>query len=331
MKKICIVGGSGFIGTSLCRRVEHSSQQFVIIDRVVSDSFPSHTLQADVRNHDSLLGVVPEFSILINLAAEHRDDVRPIDLYYDVNVTGARNVCSVARLKNINTIIFTSTVAVYGLTPTATTEFGQISPFNDYGRSKFEAEKIYKIWQAEVPDKRTLVIVRPTVVFGEKNRGNVYNLLDHIASGKFVMVGDGLNKKSMAYVENVSSFLQFSTTSFKPGLHIYNYIDKPDYNMNSLVIMVNRILGKKDKVGFRIPYVLGFFIGKLFDLLSALFRKKLVISSVRVKKFCSNSVYESSISQTAFVPQVQLAVALERTIRYEFIESHENDRVFYTE
>lgn len=43
-------------------------------------------------------------------------------------------------------------------------------------------------------------VVRPTVIFGERNRGNVYNLLHHISQGKFLMVDDGNNKKSMAYV-----------------------------------------------------------------------------------------------------------------------------------
>ena len=58
--------------------------------------------------------------------------------------------------------------------------------------------------------KRTLVIVRPTVVFGEYNRGNVYNLLKQIASRKFIIIGDGNNIKSMAYVQNVYDFLLFS-------------------------------------------------------------------------------------------------------------------------
>lgn len=40
-------------------------------------------------------------------------------------------------------------------------------------------------------------IIRPTEIFGERNRGNVYNLLKQIAGGKFLMVGKGDNVKSM--------------------------------------------------------------------------------------------------------------------------------------
>ena len=98
-------------------------------------------------------------------------------LYDEVNVEGARNICAIAREKGIKTIVFTSTVAVYGFAPIGTNECGEIAPFNDYGRTKYEAEQVFKAWQAENPEKRTLIIIRPTVVFGEQNRGNVYNLL----------------------------------------------------------------------------------------------------------------------------------------------------------
>ena len=329
---INVVGGSGFIGTRLCYRLSHiGGSNFSIVDKAPSNSFPNKVKIADVCQLDVLRAMIADGSVIVNLAAEHRDDVRPLSLYDQVNVGGAKNVCTVAREKNVKTIVFTSSVAVYGFAPINTVESGVIAPFNDYGRTKYEAEQVYKAWQTEAPDVRTLVIVRPTVVFGEQNRGNVYNLLRQIASGKFVMVGDGLNRKSMAYVENVAAFLQFATTAFKPGVHIYNYIDKPDSSMNSLVGMVNRMLGKQEQIGLRLPFAVGYAIGKCFDALVTITGKKFAISSIRVKKFCSNSVFETSISKTGFVPPVPLAEALERTVRYEFIESHEGNGVFYTE
>jgi len=186
---INIVGGSGFIGTRLSILLKRDEVEFKIVDKVISEAFPSQTVLADVRSAEALESAVSENSILINLAAEHRDDVRPISLYDEVNVQGARNLCEVARQKGINKIIFTSTVAVYGFAPLGTDETGAISPFNEYGRSKYAAELIFKEWQQEDTSNRTLVIVRPTVAFGEQNRGNVYNLLRQIASGRFVMAG----------------------------------------------------------------------------------------------------------------------------------------------
>ena len=310
-------------------RLSQSEQAFQIVDKAPSSFFPKRVLSADVRKPLSLI-FSSKPSALVNLAAEHRDDVQPLSLYDQVNVGGARNVCDLARFNGVNKIIFTSSVAVYGFAPLGTNESGAIAPFNDYGRTKWEAEQVYKQWQSEDPEKRTLVIIRPTVVFGERNRGNVFNLLRQIASGKFVMVGDGLNRKSMAYVENVAAFLEYSL-DFKSGVHIYNYIDKPDFTMNTLVAHVNKLLGRSAEIKFRLPFSLGLLIGSCFDLVAKIAGKKFPISAIRVKKFCANSVYESAIESTGFIPPVPLMDAIEKTVRFEFIEDHKNEQVFYSE
>lgn len=331
MLKVNVIGGSGFIGSRLVRRLTFVEQFDVqIIDKEPSIAFPALVKLSDVRSVNQLQQSISEGSVIVNLAAAHRDDVRPLSLYDEVNVGGAINICKVAREKNVNTIVFTSSVAVYGFTPIGTDESGKIAPFNDYGRTKYEAEQIFKAWQEEAPDERTLVIIRPTVVFGEQNRGNVYNLLRQIASGKFVMIGTGENRKSMAYVENVVAFIEYSM-SFKPGVHLYNFIDKPDFTMNSLVAKVNRMLGRSEKIKLRLPLSVGFLIGKGFDLVAAITGKRFAISSIRVKKFCANSVYNTAIDKTGFVPPLPLDQALAQTVRYEFLESHEHEGVFYTE
>jgi nucleoside-diphosphate-sugar epimerase len=331
MRTLYIIGGSGFIGSRLVHRLRSNTDAILkIFDKQSSRLFPEMTLLGDVRSMADLRGAISEGSIIVNLAAEHRDDVRPISLYDEVNVGGAKNICTIAREKGVKTIIFTSTVAVYGFAPIGTDESGNIAPFNDYGRTKYVAEQIFTTWQAEEPAVRQLVIIRPTVVFGEQNRGNVFNLLRQIASGKFVMIGHGQNRKSMAYVENVAAFIEHSM-SFGPGVHIFNYIDKPDFTMNSLVAHVNRMLGRPEKRHVRLPFIIGFTIGKVFDFVALVTHKKFPISAIRVKKFCSDSVYNTAIEQTGFVAPMVLASALERTIRHEFIEKHTDEHVYLSE
>ena len=328
---INIIGGSGFIGTRLSKRLyKHDNVKLTIIDKAMSKTFPDLVEIGDVRSADDLQCSITEGAVIVNLAAEHRDDVRPLSLYDEVNVGGAENICLVARKKGVKTIIFTSTVAVYGFAPIGTDESGVIAPFNDYGRTKHEAEMIFKAWQAEKPDERTLVVLRPTVVFGEKNRGNVYNLLRQISSGRFVMVGDGENRKSMAYVENIAAFIEYCLY-FKPGVYVYNYIDKPDFSMNSLVATINNLLGRSEKINFRLPYTIGCLAGKGYDMVAAVTGKTFPISSIRIKKFCSNSVYNTAIDSTGFRSPIPLSEAIENTVRYEFIESHDSEDVFYTE
>ena len=185
------------------------------------------------------------------------------------------------------------------------------------------------------------MIIRPTVIFGEQNRGNVYNLLRQIAGGKFPMVGKGTNRKSMNYVENVAAFIQYciehdlencefpngnsvSEPSGSRRERLFNYCDEPAYDMNTLVFDVYKALGKPKKRIFHWPYWLGYFGGLCFDLLAKILHKKLAISSIRVKKFCQNTYFKSNrVSDTGFVAPVPLAEGLRRTIDYEFVRKVE--------
>ena len=115
------------------------------------------------------------------------------------------------------------------------------------------------------------------------------------------------------------------------AIHTYNFIDKPDFTMNQLVSSVKKVLGHSENVGFRLPFVLGYAIGKGFDLVAAITGKRFAISSIRVKKFCANSVYSTAIEGTGFIPPVSLSHALEKTIKHEFIEKHENEPLYFSE
>jgi nucleoside-diphosphate-sugar epimerase len=325
---ISVVGGSGFIGTRLCRLIDELGGRFEIIDRRASGTFPNLCKKADVRDIQSLRDTI-QGDILINLAAEHRDDVSPKSLYDEVNVDGAKNLCQVAEEKGIRKIVFTSSVAVYGFAPINTDETGTINYFNDYGRTKYLAEEVFREWYRRDPENRSLIILRPTVVFGEQNRGNVYNLLSQIASGKFLMIGDGKNVKSMAYVGNIAKCLDFLATELE-GYHLYNYVDKPDMNMNQLVSTVYDQLGKGAAIKFRVPYAFGMFAGYFFDAFAKVTGKKLSVSSIRVKKFCSNTAFTTSISKVGFHAPESLETGLRRTIQHEFLEQHQKE-VFFSE
>ena len=80
------------------------------------------------------------------------------------------------RELGIEWLIFTSSAAVYGMAAPDTAEERPVTLVNAYGRTKPVAEQEHPAWQAEAPERRSRVIVGPTVVFGEGNRGNVYDL-----------------------------------------------------------------------------------------------------------------------------------------------------------
>jgi len=144
------------------------------------------------------------------------------------------------------------------------------------------------------------------------------------------MIGNGKNKKSMAYVENVAAFLEYSL-DLLPGLHIFNYIDKPDFDMNNLVSTVRATLFKKNNVGVRLPFFIGIFIGYLADIFSNITKINLPVSSIRVKKFVSTTQFTSSIEPSSFKPPVSLEKGLINTLKYEFINDNSGNETFKTE
>lgn len=310
--KILIIGGSGFIGTHLIRQLKGNGHTVHIFDKKPSITFPDLVTIGDVCNQVALNSALMGVDVVFNLAAEHRDDVTPVSRYYEVNVQGARNIVTAAETNGIRKIIFTSTVAVYGLNKPNPDELSPTEPFNHYGKSKLEAEIVFNEWVAKSKD-HSLLIVRPVVIFGEGNKGNVYNLIKQIASSKFMMVGVGNNRKSMAYVGNIAKFLA-SATEFGPGKRIFNFATKPDMTVRELVSFVRSELGMTKPLP-KLPYAFGLAGGFTFDVLAKLTGKKFPISSIRIRKFCANTtVSTKALDEHGYESPYSLEDGLKRMI-----------------
>lgn len=313
---ICIIGGSGFIGGYLidCLKNNHT---IINIDKVRSLKHPDITYhRCDIRNYKTLRQCIPsKTDFIVLLAAEHRDDVSPTSLYYEVNVEGTHNVLKIMNEKHIQNVLFTSSVSVYGLNKHKPDEFSPADPFNHYGRSKFEAEGVLRRWFDNDQNGKSLTIIRPTVVFGPGNRGNVFNLLKQISSGKFLMVGKGNNRKSMAYVENVAGFLAHCIEKEYKKYHLFNYIDKPDLTTKELVSQSEIAIGKKI-LPLQIPYWMGYSTAKILDVFLGLLKRKNPLSAVRIKKFCATTQFDSAtIQATGYIPPYTLEKGLYLTIQ----------------
>lgn len=319
--KIALIGASGFVGTRLIDLLKNEPEKYVLknVDLLPSHFFNEITVIGDVTDQEQMNRELKGFDLVVLLAAQHRDDVSPTSLYYDVNVGGMEKTLKAMEVNGVKRLVFFSSVAVFGLNkPNPNEDYGPKEPFNHYGKSKWQAEQVAEKWFESHKDWN-IEIIRPTVIFGERNRGNVYNLLKQISSGKFLMVGKGDNCKSMAYVGNIVAFVKFMIDNVTEGYNVFNYIDKPDMTMNELVPLVGKTLNKKiPSVHF--PYWLGMMGGYCFDLLAFITRKKLAISSVRVKKFCATTQFDSTKAMTSgFVPPYTLAEGLSRTLEFEWV------------
>lgn len=314
--RVLVIGGSGFIGPRLIEALLERGHRVTNLDATPSARHPELTVLGDVRDRDRVVQAASGVDVIVNLAAAHRDDIRPLSLYDEINIGGAESVVAAAEAAGVSRILFTSTVALYGLDNENAAEDSEPRPFNDYGRTKLDAEQRLIAW-ANRNSARSLVIIRPSVVFGEGNRGNVYNLANQVASRRFLMIGDGSNRKSMSYVGNIAAFLadQVNATN---GVTILNYADKPDLSTREIITIIEDQLGRRSG-SLRLPLALGLAGGHALDLVARLTRRTFPISAVRVRKFvASTTVNTDRLLASGYRPRYSLEEALRRTVAAEF-------------
>jgi len=145
-----------------------------------------------------------------------------------------------------------------------------------------------------------------------------------------MMIGKGQNKKSMAYVGNIVALIKDCLDKLESGCHIFNYADKPDFSMTELVSVIENKMNISVPKS-KIPYWIGMFGGYVFDFISLITRKKMAISSVRVKKFCATTQFNATKVHSSFNAPFTLKEGLDLTLEHEFLNPKEDEILFYSE
>jgi nucleoside-diphosphate-sugar epimerase len=168
-----------------------------------------------------------------------------------------------------------------------------------------------------------LNIIRPCVVFGESNRGNVYTLARQIQTGRFLPVGSLSNKKSMAYVGNITEFMRTLIENQADSLipSPINYADKPDLTTNELVTFLYHALRKKNPPKLRVPYWMAMAGGKILDATGRLIGRTFPISAIRIAKFTAGTTISTQqLDDTGFTRPFTLTEGLQKTVEADFLK-----------
>lgn len=214
--EVLVIGGSGYIGSytvnELCKRYSQIGICIIDIKEPRRECWNEDAHQAekagrlrfilaDVR--DPLSQSIPQPDYIYNFAAIHREPGHEPYEYYETNIKGAQNVVDFAEKVGCNNILFTSSIAPYGHAEVARTESSQVVPYSPYGSSKLAAEKIHEGWQHANREERKLIIVRPGVIYGPHEDGNVPRLRGALKKGLFCYVGNKDVRKSGGYVKEL--------------------------------------------------------------------------------------------------------------------------------
>lgn len=324
---IFFTGASGFIGSHFHEVIPNDT--LINFDKV--EPIFKHNakyIKGDVRNINALDIALTEnkSDLIISLAAEHKDFGIIEEEYFKTNEYGTENICKMATKHGINKIIFYSSVAVYGGNTIPSTEEMIPKPNFPYGKSKLAGEKVLKEWAAE-DMTRSVVIIRPAVVYGERNVANMFRLIMQIKIGRFFNIGKGDNVKSIAYCKNLVDATIFSIEKMKPGVEIYNYADSPQLTSRDIANTIAQCLGKKEPI--TLPYFLVFLMGIPFDLLIKITKKDLPISTNRIKKLCTETRHEAfKILEHGFKPKYTNFDGLKNMVNWMQNEYNSNQKYF---
>ena len=278
-----------------------------------SDIFECHT--GDLCSRDDVLKAARGTDMIITLAAKHHDFGVSREEFFQVNETGTEILLDVAGKIGVKNLIFYSTVAVYGTREEPSIESMEPKPDSNYGESKLAGEKLINRW-CNADNHRSVVIIRPTVIFGPNNYANVYNLIDTIFKKKFMFVGNGHNIKSVAYVENLVDATLFLMNKMKPGVEIYNYSDEPQMTIEEIVNTIASFM-PHDIPKKKIPLWVATSFGSIFDMLGKTTGKNFRITAARMKKFATPTHHKADKVRTlGFKQQIETKEGFRRMVEW---------------
>lgn len=315
MQSVAVIfGGAGYIGTHLA---EHLLSNKIVSKVVIADIQPSplkgkpgisdHIVDVRKPISKDLVDQAPAW--IFNFAAIHREPGHEAIEYFDTNLKGANNVCAFAESVGCENMFFTSSISVYGPTPGPTPETAPICPISPYGGSKYPAELIHQDWLHR-KDGRRLVIVRPGVVYGPKDPGNIGRMVKAIQKGYFAFPGSMNIFKSYGYVYGLMDSITFTMNAPDP-LIVYNYVETPTETLGTIANHVKSFAKSTGPI-LSLPTSL---LLPAAHVVQAIFGAKNPVHPVRVKK---------AGMPTHIVPQKLIDMGFK--FKYSFLSSLEHWR-----
>lgn len=323
MKNCLIFGGNGFVGhhftqfllqNSLCEKV------YLIDINAAPHLCNCHSsnvvfVSGDVRSEIVLDASLPtEVDLIVNLAAIHREPGHLDFEYFETNLLGAENICKFAERVGCKNIIFTSSISPYGIGESSKDEVTLPIPVTSYGSSKLAAEKIHQIWQAKDINNRRLVIVRPGVVFGPGEGGNVSRLIKAVIHRYFFFMGNYSTRKAGVYVKELCNAMWWVLQQQKrngEAVILFNMSMNPSPSIGEYVRAVCKTQGIKRFVP-TVPYKVLMVVAYVIDALTKPLGIKHPFSPVRIRKLVrSNNIIPTYLVEHGYQFQYSLDSAFE--------------------
>ncbi len=323
---VVIFGGTGFIGTHLCQHLlSHGLAGLITLVDVRPPRTASYAREmargiADGRvrylAHDVRrpipAALLEKADLIVDLAAVHREPGHAPEEYFETNIAGAENISMFASAVGCRRIVFASSISTYGPTVQPKTELSLTAPTSPYGSSKLAAEKVYQGWQRSVQGSR-LLILRPGVVFGPGENGNVTRLIRSVVRGYFFYTGNRDVRKAGGYVKELCAVIMFGLQyqeQSREQVTVFNFSMDPPHSLEEFVDAINTVAGTPGTV-FSVPRWALLAASHPIAVTSRLLGVQQPINPVRIRKlFSSTNIEPARLRQLGYRYQFTLVTAL---------------------
>ena len=250
--KIAVVtGATGTIGPTLVERLQSAGYQVrVLARRQLQFSLFGSPVQVgvgDICDEVAVGRLMEGADVVFHLAAKLHIPDPPPELhaeYWRVNVEGTRNVVQQAMAARVRRLVYVSTVTVYGSTDgQVVDESAPPRPDTIYSRTKLEGEQVALAAQ-RADDRPLSVVLRLATVYGPRQKGNFQRLVQALARGRFVPVGDGRNRRTLVYVRDAVEAMLLAAEHPKAAGRVFNVTDGCIHTMRDVLTAICHTLGR---------------------------------------------------------------------------------------
>lgn len=267
MKNIIITGASGFVGLNLQNYLNDENE----IDSLSMRYVPN---QKFILNVDAIIHLAGKAHDLKKVSS-------PQD-YYEANFELTKQLFDAFLISDASVFVFMSTVkAVADKVDGVLTEESIPNPKTHYGIAKHQAEEY--ILSIDLPSAKRVYILRPCMIHGPGNKGNLNLLYQLVSKGLPWPLGDFQNKRSFLSIENLCFVIKELLQNKTIASGIYNVSDNDALSTNELIALLGQSLAKKNRI-LNIPSLWIKRIAKLGDNLN------LPLNSERLQKLTENYV-----------------------------------------
>jgi nucleoside-diphosphate-sugar epimerase/SAM-dependent methyltransferase len=248
---VLITGGTGFIGSRLALACLRRGDRVRVLGQTNTAAEGQNAAELEAAGGQITLGSVLETAsieralrdadVVYHLAACQHEANVPDRRFWDVNVTGTRNVLEASVKARVRRFVHGSTIGVYRASRNEITrDDSPLEPGHIYGRTKLEAERDVRDYMGRLP----AVIIRIPETYGPADR-RLLKLFRSVEKGRNVMVGAGTNLHHPIYIDDLIEVLFAAATRSEAVGKTFVVAGPKAITTREMVEAIGRELGRK--------------------------------------------------------------------------------------